>query len=163
MSSPEIETKGANGEQPSASEKAAFAKAIYNGIAPGSEAAVASARKKQSPESGAVEVLRRIPAVEVPDAAQSEESNYALQLARDIDDALSDGDLKRFSPQAQQALLSSLCRLYAENHAQGNQFGVFPHHSEVTATDAMVLCGEVLKAVNLQVFELGLWLSWSSR
>ena len=31
----------------------------------------------------------------------------------------------------------------------------------VTGTDAMILCGALLKAVDLQVFELGMWQSWS--
>jgi hypothetical protein len=149
----------------SAAEKAAFAKAMYNGIVPGSEAARAVARKKQAPMQNecVVEVLRRIPALDGASEAQSEESQHALQLAGEIEQALSAGDLSRFSQQAQQALLSALCRLYAANHANGNQFSVFKPQSSVTATDTMILCGEALKAVNLQVFELGLWLSWSSR
>jgi hypothetical protein len=149
----------------SAAEKAAFARAMYDGIAPGTEAARAVARKKAAePQAdAAVEVLRRIPAAGAPAAIQSEESRYALQLAGDIDQAVKSGDLTRFSPQAQQALLAALCRLYAANDAAGNEFGAFPPQSNVAATDAMILCGEVLKAVNLQVFELGLWLSWSSR
>jgi len=33
----------------------------------------------------------------------------------------------------------------------------------VTATDVMVTVSAMLKAVNVQVFELGMWQSWGGR
>ena len=33
----------------------------------------------------------------------------------------------------------------------------------VTATEAMLAVSAILKAVNVQVFELGMWQSWSGR
>ena len=35
--------------------------------------------------------------------------------------------------------------------------------SGVTATEAMLAVSAIMKAVNVQVFELGMWQSWSGR
>ena len=142
--------------------KAAFAKAIYQGIQPGTKTArsvaVKSSRPKAAEPKG--EVLRRIAAPKP--VQENEESAYMIQLAGDITKAIESGNLERFSPHAQQALMAALTRLYSANHDQGNHFGAIGPQSGVAATDVMVLCGAMLKAVDLQVFELGLWLSWSS-
>ena len=39
----------------------------------------------------------------------------------------------------------------------------FPSEQSVTATEVMVTVTAMLKAVNLQVFELGMWQAWSGR
>ena len=39
----------------------------------------------------------------------------------------------------------------------------FPEGAEVTATDAVVTTTAILKAVNVQLFELGMWQAWSGR
>jgi hypothetical protein len=153
-------SKPSNGETTPAA-KAAFAKAMYEGIQPGTKTTRSVVIKKsKAAAEPKVEVLRRISA---PQQMQdTEESAYIMQLAKDIDASIQSGNLERFSPQAQQTLMSALTRLYAANKEQGNDFGLLGPQSGVNATDAMTLCGAMLKAVDLQVFELGLWLSWSS-
>jgi hypothetical protein len=71
------------------------------------------------------------------------------------DSALSDADI--------QALLANAVRLYAQRAAEHD--GALPAFSEsqVTATEAMVTISAILKAVNLQIFELGMWQAWSGR
>ncbi len=63
-----------------------------------------------------------------------------------------------------QAKLAEAVRLYAER-AGGNDSApaAFPRDAQVTATDVMVAATAMLKAVNLQVFELGMWQAWSGR
>ena len=39
----------------------------------------------------------------------------------------------------------------------------FPPEAGVTATHAMLAVTAILKAVNVQLFELGMWQSWSGR
>ena len=44
--------------------------------------------------------------------------------------------------------------------------GVLPKRTEgadITATDAVVVTTAILKAVNVQLFELGMWQAWSGR
>ncbi len=149
--------------EPPSEAKTAFAKAMLQGVQPGTEAARSVARKKNGsvPQAPQVEVLRKIPApVEI---VENEASARAVVLAQEIEKALRDGDFEKFQPHAQQALISAVCRLYSANNDIGNRFGAIGQPSAVNATDVMILCGALLKAVDLQVFELGLWQSWSSR
>jgi len=62
-----------------------------------------------------------------------------------------------------QHMLANAVRLYAERAAE--QDGALPAFAPnaATATEVMVAVTAMLKAVNLQVFELGMWQAWSGR
>jgi hypothetical protein len=62
-----------------------------------------------------------------------------------------------------QDMLASAVRLYAVRAAERD--GALPAFASdaATATDVMVTVTAMLKAVNLQVFELGMWQAWSGR
>lgn len=156
MSSPKAKTKPVGRKraiaEPSSADKVAFGKALLKGVQP------EAGKKDGAPE---VELLRKIPAPEP--IVENEASARAVALAAEIEKALRDGDLDKFQPHAQQALIAALCRLYGANNEMGNRFSAIGQPSVVSATDVMVLCGALLKAVDLQVFELGLWQSWSAR
>jgi hypothetical protein len=63
-----------------------------------------------------------------------------------------------------QALLAKAVRLYAGRAAERDgALAAFPPGAAVTATDVTVAASAMLKAVNLQVFELGLWQAWAGR
>ena len=67
---------------------------------------------------------------------------------------LSDADI--------QALLARAVKLYAERAATREApLPAFPEGADVTATDAVVTTTAILKAVNVQLFELGMWQAWS--
>lgn len=71
-------------------------------------------------------------------------------------ETMSDGDI--------QALLARAVRLYAERVAARDEpLAAFPPGQQVTATDAVVTTTAILKAVNVQLFELGMWQAWSGR
>ncbi|HKS85138.1 MAG TPA: hypothetical protein VJR71_06640 [Pseudolabrys sp.] len=62
-----------------------------------------------------------------------------------------------------QDMLAKAVRLYAERTAeQDNTLPAFAADS-VSATEVMVAVTAMLKAVNLQLFELGMWQAWSGR
>ena len=62
-----------------------------------------------------------------------------------------------------QDMLTNAVRLYAERSAERDgALPAFPPDA-ATATDVMVTITAMLKAVNLQVFELGMWQAWSGR
>jgi hypothetical protein len=62
-----------------------------------------------------------------------------------------------------QHMLAKSVRLYAERAAE-REGGLPAFTSDaVTATEVMVTVTAMLKAVNLQVFELGMWQAWSGR
>ena len=62
-----------------------------------------------------------------------------------------------------QGVLAQAVRLYAERSAERD--GALPAFAPdaATATEVMVTVTAMLKAVNLQVFELGMWQAWSGR
>jgi hypothetical protein len=154
--------------EPSPAQKAAFLKALAGGVKPNS----AALRKLEEKKGGAfapsapaparkVEVLRRIPAP--ASVAETPETKDALRIAAMIEACLARDELGKVQPHAQQALAAALCRLYAANHEMGERYPILTvREAPVTATDVMVMCGALLKAVDLQVFELGMWQSWSS-
>jgi hypothetical protein len=63
-----------------------------------------------------------------------------------------------------QAMLAKAVRLYAERAADSESaLPAFPPDVPMTATEVMMTVTAMLKAVNLQVFELGMWQTWSGR
>ncbi|HET7803830.1 MAG TPA: hypothetical protein VFL53_06300 [Pseudolabrys sp.] len=68
---------------------------------------------------------------------------------------LSDADI--------QDMLARAVRLYAERVAEREgELAAFTSDA-TTATEVMVTVTAMLKAVNVQVFELGMWQAWSGR
>jgi len=79
-----------------------------------------------------------------------------VEAAAPAGDRPSDADI--------QAMLVKAVRLYAERTAEREDaFPAFPAGAHVTATDVVVTVTAMLKAVNLQVFELGMWQAWTGR
>lgn len=63
-----------------------------------------------------------------------------------------------------QATLARAVRLYAGRAAeQQGSLPAFPAEADITATEVVVTVTAMLKAVNLQVFELGMWQAWSGK
>ena len=63
-----------------------------------------------------------------------------------------------------QAMLAEAVRLYAERAADSEApLAPFPPNATMTATEVVVTVSAMLKAVNLQVFELGMWQAWAGR
>ena len=62
-----------------------------------------------------------------------------------------------------QELLARAVKQYAERAEERGALSAFPSEQSVTATEVMVTVTAMLKAVNLQVFELGMWQSWAGK
>ncbi len=60
-----------------------------------------------------------------------------------------------------QAGMTALVRLYAVKFQLGERLSPFPDNNTVPATAAMIMCTAMMRAVNVEVFELGMWQSWS--
>ena len=62
-----------------------------------------------------------------------------------------------------QETLAKAVRIYAERAAECD--GALPAFASdaATATDIMITVTAMLKAANLQVFELGMWQAWSGK
>ena len=59
-------------------------------------------------------------------------------------------------------LFASVVRLYAAKAQVGNPPRPFARNSGITATDVMIGCTAMLEGVNVPLFDLGLWQSWST-
>jgi hypothetical protein len=95
--------------------------------------------------------------------AGADESEEARALAADIERALSTGRRDVLTNEALQDLMAAACKLYAAKAEAGElALPCGPHHG-VSATDAMATASGLLRAVNLAVFELGMWQSWTGR
>ncbi len=63
-----------------------------------------------------------------------------------------------------QSALAQAVRSYAARAAESDgALPAFPSDAQMTATEVMVTVTAMLKAVNLQVFELGMWQAWSGK
>jgi hypothetical protein len=106
--------------------------------------------------------VKSLPAARKPKAAAGDASGQALRLAAEIEQSIISG-LPAVSRQAQQKLLAALCKSYSQQVQAGEQSPAVTAMSGVSATDVMITASGLLKAADLQVFELGMWQSWTGR
>ena len=87
----------------------------------------------------------------------------AIKLAAAIERTLTNGDRDDLTDKALQALMAAVCKAYAAQVEAGRDLLPFGARSGVSPTDVMVTASGLLRAVNLAVFELGMWQSWTGR
>jgi hypothetical protein len=97
-----------------------------------------------------------------PKTPQTGLSADAIKLAEEIERAFAKSD-DAISEEAMQALMATLCRVYAAQVENGKQYTPIPEGQIVSPTGVMVTASGLLKAANLAVFELGMWQSWTGR
>lgn len=57
--------------------------------------------------------------------------------------------------------LTALVRLYSVKFQLGERWGPFAESEPMPATAAMIMSTAMMRAVNVEVFELGMWQAWS--
>jgi hypothetical protein len=106
----------------------------------------------------------RLKSTDTANHSADHSSKMAQALARDLEAALRDGQAELLAPEALQALMAALLKTYtAQIQGQGDYFPPLASVMSVTPTDVMVTASALLKAADLQVFELGMWQSWTGR
>jgi hypothetical protein len=117
-----------------------------------------------SPKAQTVKAARpaRTASGGAPDSASTLSAD-AMRLATTIERDLSAGRLDALTPQALQALMTAGCKAYAAQVEAGRDLLPFGQRNGVSPTDVMVTASGLLRAVNLAVFELGMWQSWTGR
>jgi hypothetical protein len=79
----------------------------------------------------------------------------------EIESALADGRTDEVDRGELQRMAAAVLRCYAAKvHSEGT-FSLVPPGA-LNATEAMIVGGAVLRSANVNLFELGLWQSWSS-
>jgi hypothetical protein len=97
-------------------------------------------------------------------ATAASASDEAKRLAAGIEQGLAAGRLDTLSPDALQALMAALCRLYAAQvEAGAENLPLTERAGGLANTDVMVMASALLRSANLAVFELGMWQSWTGR
>jgi hypothetical protein len=77
---------------------------------------------------------------------------------------LSADRLDQLPPDLLQKLMAAAIRAYSAKVQAGEQFLPFhPTSGRVSPTDVMITASSLLKAADLQVFELGMWQSYTGR
>ena len=94
------------------------------------------------------------PAVDVAETAA---------ILKAVEAVLGHDGASRVPPEAIQNLIAAGCRAYAARIEAGDSFPPVPNRGPVTSTDVMVTVSALLKAVDLNTFELGMWQSWTGR
>ena len=90
-------------------------------------------------------------------------SAAALRLAATVEHGLAEGQFDVLTPEALQALMAATCKTYAAQIEAGGQYMPLTPRSGVNDTTVMLTASALLRAVNLEVFELGMWQSWTGR
>lgn len=77
-----------------------------------------------------------------------------------IDAAIRSGDVSSIADSSIQQLMTAAARLYAARAEQGSYLPATTPGA-LNATQGMIVTTALLRAVNVQLFELGLWQSWA--
>jgi hypothetical protein len=63
--------------------------------------------------------------------------------------------------EALQDLLEVIIQVYGQKYDDGQRFPMIAPDSDINATTALVAASSLLKMKNIEIFELGMWQSWS--
>jgi hypothetical protein len=80
-----------------------------------------------------------------------------------VERRLAQGRSDVLTPKALQALMAAACKTYAAHIEAGGQYLPLTPQNGVNDTTIMVTASALLRSANLEVFELGMWQSWTGR
>jgi hypothetical protein len=125
-----------------------------------------AAAKAGAAKAGAAKA-RKPAAKPAAKAAQPEHAFALTAQAQDLTKALiaafQAGSLNEIEPRIQQGLIAALLKVYGAQVEEGATHALVGGRTALTSTDAMIACHSLLKAADLQVFDLGVWQSWTGR
>ncbi|MEX2455318.1 MAG: hypothetical protein WD470_11475 [Rhodospirillaceae bacterium] len=82
----------------------------------------------------------------------------ALKALEVAEKALTDGETESISDETVQRLLTAGTRLFANKvEMEERFFSPYTGPEAVTATDVVMTCSDMLRAVNLSTFDLAMW------
>lgn len=83
------------------------------------------------------------------------------ELAVAMEKLLRAGDLSALPAEPLQQLIAAAAKAYSAKREAGEQFHPVSRAGRLTPTDIMVTANGLLRSGNLQIFELGMWQSWT--
>lgn len=98
-------------------------------------------------------------------AARSEDArdliDAAEQLAGSLKGWIAAGQAGTFPDETMRRLMAVLVKIYAAKFDEGQRPVLLDADGDVSATAVLVTTSALMKASNLEIFELGMWQSWS--
>jgi hypothetical protein len=85
----------------------------------------------------------------------------AEQLAAALNARIAAGQAGAVADEALQQLMTALVKVYAAKFDEGQRPALLAADGGVSATAVLVTTSALMKASNLEIFELGMWQSWS--
>lgn len=120
--------------------------------------AAKTAAKKAAPRKAAA----KAPLALVAPAAKSDDLGPRMtEMANAVEKALRAGDLSALPAEQLQQLIAAVAKAYSAKREAGEQFHPVSRAGRLTPTDIMLMANGLLRSGNLQIFELGMWQSWT--
>lgn len=91
--------------------------------------------------------------------SEQEIENEALVSLKQVIATYQKIDPEKISHEEVQSLFALAVQLYFAKRDAGEDFGPFANPSEISATAAMTAAANLLQAVEVEIFELGMWKS----
>jgi hypothetical protein len=85
----------------------------------------------------------------------------AEQLAASLNSRIAAGQAGAVPDETLRHLMAALVKVYAAKFDEGQRPVLLDAESDVSATAILVTTSALMKASNLEIFELGMWQSWS--
>ena len=85
----------------------------------------------------------------------------AEQLAASLNGWIAAGQAGALPDETMRHLMAALVKVYAAKFDEGQRPVLLDAQSDVSATAVLVTTSALMKASNLEIFELGMWQSWS--
>jgi hypothetical protein len=86
----------------------------------------------------------------------------AERLANSLNGLTATGQAGAFPDETMRHLMAALVKLYAAKFDEGQRPALLDAGGDVSATAVLVTTSALMKASNLEIFELGMWQSWSA-
>ena len=104
--------------------------------------------------------------IRIADEAAVQPSDSAMydaarNLALSLHAATAAGGAGVFPDDAMRELMAALVKIYATKFDEGQRPALLGPDSGVSATAVLVTASALMKSSNLEIFELGMWQSWS--
>jgi len=125
---------------------------------PAAKAAAGKAEAKSAARKAATPKKAALPALAV---ASSSVGPQMTEMAVIIEKALRADDLSAIPAEPLQQLIAAAAKAYSAKREAGEQFHPVSRAGRLTPTDIMVMANGLLRSGNLQIFELGMWQSWT--
>ena len=97
----------------------------------------------------------------LPETTQAA-ADTAERLAHSLNGLTATGQAGAFPDQTMRHLMAAMVKLYAEKFDEGQRPALLDAGGDVSATAVLVTTSALMKASNLEIFELGMWQSWSA-